>query len=196
MYYACAMTKRAGRLSKRLIIGGVILVVIAGVAITGYFMYQQYQSRQSSQKKAATDVRKALDAQAYRGDRNLAASYQLAIDDKNYSAALAVYNDAAKVAQTKDEKASLYDQAVRTALRLKEYDQALTFAQARDQINSSYSTQVSIAEVYQAQGNVSQARVYLQKAVDTLAAMPHDSVEYMHILPVYQKQLTDLGTSK
>jgi tetratricopeptide (TPR) repeat protein len=94
-------------------------------------------------------------------------------------------------ATSPDQKVSIYDQKIAAALNANEYEQAISMGAQADAIKPTSQTAGLIANAYQGQGNIPEAKVWLQNAINRL---PKSDPLYGRDLRSYQSQLAALGS--
>lgn len=185
MYYACAMTKRAGRISKRLIVIIVGVLVLAGLGVGGYFGYQRWRAH----TKAGSEQAKVVAAKLpYAGDQDLAGRYITLVQSKHVAQAQQLFIDRVKSEKNVQKKIDLYTQNVNLALSLKNTDAALDAAKRMVEVRSSHDTYAQLATVYIARSEPAPEIDVLQKAIITLDA-EKDVANRDQLKLMYQSQL-------
>lgn len=178
------MTKQAGRVSKRLIVIIVSVLVFIGLGAGGYYGYQWYQS----QKKTASAVQQKAAGYHITGNQDLATTYISLLDAGKTAEAQKLFSDRVAKEPNADAKLTLLTQAVQLALANSKPDAALTAAQQAISIRADDTTYAQAATVYVAKRDTAQQIVYLQKAIDFVSAT--DRPDKAQLLEHYNMQLT------
>lgn len=194
LYYAYGMTKKFGRLPKKHVLIGVVagvLILGAGAYAAKYF-YTQHKTDQAQktaeQKKLVDAERTKLDDVAFRGDKDVAAQYMERISAKDTTGAARVYERAAADAD-KTKQAELYKNAITAARQAKQDEQVLQFSLKLAEVQPEYRIYAAIADLYAARQDSAHQIEYLQKTIDSINALPKDSLIYVNLLPLYQNKL-------
>lgn len=188
------MTKKFGRKpSKRVILSVIIGLFILGAgAYAANYYYTQQKAQQAekvaAQKKLIDAERAKLDDVSFRGDKDVAAQYMERIQAKDAAGAAKVYDQAAAVAD-KSKQAELYKSAITAARQHKQDDQILYFSLKLAEVEPDYRIYAAIADMYAARQDSVRQIEYLQKTIDSITALPKDSLIYVNLLPLYQDRL-------
>jgi hypothetical protein len=188
------MTKKFVRLpKKRILIGAVAgVLILGGGAYAANYFYAQHKTQQAQkaaeQKKLVDVERTKLNDVAFRGDKDVAAQYMERIGVKDAAGAAKVYEQAAAHAD-KTKQAELYRGAITAARQAKQDDQVLQFSLKLAEIEPEYRIYAAIADLYAARHDSAHQIEYLQKTIDSINALPKDSLIYVNLLPRYQEKL-------
>ena len=194
------MTKKLGRLlNKRVLLGAIIGIVIAGLAGGAYYFYTQNQKQQAEkateQKKTVAAERSKLDDAAFRGDRDIAAEYTALSQANDLDAAYKIYVSAAQKLTENTAKIALYEQAVATASRAKQSDHAIQYAVILSDLANNYRASANAAYLYGANKDYENQKKYLQKAISQLESVPKESAEYNDMKAYYEGLLAKVGAN-
>lgn len=178
------MTKRAGRISKRLIIIIVSLFAVIGLGVAGYFLSQQ----QPVQKKAVETAKQKAESYNIAGDADLATRYVALLGAGKSAEARKLFDDQVAKESTVDAKLALLSQEVQLALADTKPDEALYAAQQAIAIRADDATYAQAATACVAKHDTKQQIAYLEKAV-AYASAPGQK-DKAEMLEYYQQQIT------
>ena len=152
--------------SKRWIYGLALVIVLAAVIGTLWYVYRSKPTYSTNSNSAATTNDKQLNQlqdQSLYGDKNKA---------------LQAYDTAINAATDQTQKRNLLlDKAV-AASRANQYSQGVEAAQAADAIKSDYRSLAILAMLYESEGDKAKAADYYTKAANDPSDFNVDKAEY------------------
>lgn len=178
------MTKRAGRISKRLIIIIVSLFAVIGLGVAGYFLSQQ----QPEEEKVTETAKQKAESYNIAGDADLATHYVALLEAGKPAEARKLFDEQVAKEPTADAKLTLLTQQVQLALADGKPDEALYAAQQAIAIRADDTTYAQAATVCVAKHDAKQQIAYLEKAI-AYASAP-DQKDKAEVLEYYRQQLT------
>lgn len=183
MYYACAMTKQAGRISKRFVIIIMSLVALAGLGVAAYFGYQWYQN----QNKTTSTAREKVNDYHLVGSQDIATRYVALLDAGKAAEAQRLFVDAATKEPDVNKKVALFTQNMQLALFNNHPDEAVAAAKEAVAVQPTDDTYMLVVTAYVTKNDVAQQITYLQKAID--AVKVSNKPNKVALLAQYQDQL-------
>lgn len=119
--------------------------------------------------------------------------YSLALYDASHNdqnAAQKVLDTQLASATTPSQKVEIYDQKMTAALNAKQNDAAISYGEAANKLLATSDTAELMYSAYLAESNVTQAKVWLQKAIDLLNKT---DPAYTRILQSLQQEMTEIS---
>lgn len=101
-------------------------------------------------------------------------SAQKYAEDNDVDGGLAYYNQQIEAREDGKEKSELFLSKADFALSNERHGEALDAARSADELHSDLSTTLSLAKIYEAQGNKEEALKYYQKMLDNLGVQGRD----------------------
>jgi hypothetical protein len=179
------MTKRAGKISKRLIIIVVSLFTVVGLGVAGYFVYVR---QQPEQKKATETAKQKAEGYNITGDADLATRYVALLEAGKSADARKLFDDQVAKESTADAKLTLLTQQVQLALADTKPDEALYAAEQAIIVRADDTTYAQAAAASVAKHDTAQQIAYLEKAIAYLTTS--DRPDKSAALAYYQQQIT------